>query len=111
MLQQLNRDQLSTKKLNDFYSRLCIAMPLFSLNFIIKLANFCETNIQFGDARACFFKDILPCILQILADDDRSITIDGVTTPSSEHHHRIIAEILSKSFKVSILTSIASMFR
>jgi hypothetical protein len=99
------------KQLNDFYSRLCIEIPRFSLELSIKLANFCESSMQFGDSRACFYKDILPCILQILGKDDRQVTIDGTTKSSQEHQQMIINNVLSKPFKVSILANITSMFK
>jgi FANCI solenoid 1 len=111
VLPKLNRDQLSTKVLGDFYSRLCIELSRFSLEFCVKLANMCKGRIQFGDPRACFFKDVLPCILQILAKDDRSITFDGVTKTSSEYRDQIIKEILENPFKATILTAITSMFK
>ncbi|CRK90828.1 CLUMA_CG004518, isoform A [Clunio marinus] len=111
VLPKLNRDQLTTKNLNDYYSRLCIEIPRFSLKFSVKLAYFCENSIQFGDHRACFFKDVFPCILQVLIRDDRPITFDGVTKSSLEYHQMIISSILSKPFKVSVLTSITSMFK
>jgi FANCI solenoid 1 len=111
VLPKLNRDQLSTKVLNDFYHRLCIELSRFSLEFCVKVASMCKGRIQFGDPKACFFKDILPATLQILAKDDRSITFDGVTKTSSEYRDQIIKEILDNPFKVTILTSITSMFK
>ena len=111
VLPKLNRDQLSTKVLSDFFSRLCIELSRFSLNFSVKLAYFCESSIQFGDSRAYFFKDVLPCLLQILATEDRSITFDGVTKVSNVYHQEIITAILNKPFKVSVLTTITSMFK
>lgn len=111
VLPKLNRDQLSTKILSDFYSRLCIELSRFTLNFAVKLAYFSESSIQFGDSRAYFFKDILPCILQILAKEEQSITFDGVSKASTVYHQEIISAVLNKPFKVSVLTCITSMFK
>lgn len=102
---------MPTKTLSDFYSRLNIELTRFSLVFIINLAHLCESNIQFGDVRACFFKDVIPCVLQILAAADRSVSIDGVTKQAAEHRQEIINSILSKPFKVSVLTAITAMFK
>lgn len=107
----MNRDELTTKVLNDFYSRLNVDLSSFSLNFALNLAYFCENQMQFGDARAPFFKDILPCVLQVLSREDRMITVDGVTKPSSEYHQAIIQGILSKPFKAAVLTIITTMFK
>jgi hypothetical protein len=111
ILPKLNRDQLSIRDLNDIYSRLCIEIPRFTLEFSVKLGYFCDTSIQFGDPRACFFKDVLPCILQVLANSEKTITLDGVTKTAVEYHHDIIHSILKKPFKVSVLSSITSMFK
>lgn len=111
ILPKLNRDQLSTKKLSDFYSNLCINLGEKSLEFAVELAQFCESHIVFGDPRACFFKDILPCILQILQKSDRNVTVDGVERSTLEHHKETIDNLLTKSFKPTILPGITAMFK
>lgn len=75
------------------------------------MAFFCESCIQFGDSRAYFFKDVLPCILQVLDRDIQPITFDDDTKTSTEYHQIIINGILSKPFKASALPSIANMFK
>lgn len=111
VLPKLNPDFLSTKILDDFYSRLGIELPHYSLKFTVKLGFFCENSIQFGGPRACFFKDILPCVLNILGKEETNITIDGVRKLSGVYQQELINSVLSKPFKVSVLTALLVMFK
>lgn len=102
---------MSTKKLGDFYSNLCIKIPEKSLAFAVQLAQFCANHIQFGDPRAYFFKDVLPCILQILHKTDHPVNYDGADKSSLEFHKDIINNVLSQPFKPVVLPSVTAMFK
>ncbi|KAL7030400.1 hypothetical protein ACKWTF_006642 [Chironomus riparius] len=112
ILPRLNRDELSVRELQDFFSRLCIELNKKSLVFVVRTAYLCYGCISTGDSRAIFYKDILPICLKLLSRNEaKSVEFDSVIKPCKEYRQDIINLILKKPFCISTLTNLVSMFK
>ena len=112
MLPRLNRDELSVRELQDFFSRLCIELNKKSLVFVVRTAYLCYGCISTGDSRAIFYKDILPICLKLLSRNEaKSVEFDSLIKSCKEYRQDIINQILKKPLSVSTLTNLVSMFK
>lgn len=115
MLPKLNRDELQLKQMNDFYSRVCIELSKAnrSSEFVLKIGLLCEHEIEVGDPRAAFWKDVLPIALTILEKDNSIIENGRKSDIGRVYAQEIINNILNDSFpsSTSALTSFVSMFK
>lgn len=110
---RLNRDDLKTKQLNDFYSRVCIELSKASRSpqFMLEIAYLCEEFISVGDPRAFFHKDVLPIAITVLQKYNSTIKHKGRSESGRKYSQEIIDNILDSSFPVTGLTALVAMFK
>jgi hypothetical protein len=113
VLPKLNRDDLQTKQLNDFYSRICIELSKTSRSagFVLKVAILCEEFISVGDPRAYFYKDVLPVAITVLQKQNSLIQHKARSETGRKYSQEIIDNILATNFPVSGLTALVAMFK
>lgn len=112
ILPRLNRDELSVRSLQDFYSRISLELNKKSLNFVVKTAYLCYNSLETGDKRAIFYKDLLPICLKLLArNDSKVVSFKSNDKTCREYRQDIISQVLRKPFCTSIITNLVSMFK
>jgi Fanconi anemia group I protein len=104
--------ELKTSSLDQVITKIITNLVILKPQHWIPLVKLCQETISQGNPNVClYFKDLLPAILTRLKDNDKKVTVDGMYVPCKEYYTRVIGDVLNMNWPVTMLSSIAVMFK
>ncbi|XP_067627011.1 Fanconi anemia group I protein homolog isoform X2 [Eurosta solidaginis] len=110
LLEGLQRVELSYKQTYDLIIRLCQHLSTFPAEQLIEILETCIEGIRMGDRKYICWKDLLPDVLNVLAQQQQ-ILVNGVAMKGSEFRASIVRSLTTMRWPIEIVTPIADMFK
>ncbi|XP_033206109.2 Fanconi anemia complementation group I isoform X1 [Bombus vancouverensis nearcticus] len=108
-LKNLEETNVSLGQANAIVSRIISDLPNYSKQHLVKLVDFCLTNIRNNDNELCSWKDLLPALLEALENEKYIVHADAEVS-GTEYKSLIIKAICNYHWNVNLLPSLAKMF-
>ncbi|XP_036335817.1 Fanconi anemia group I protein homolog [Rhagoletis pomonella] len=110
MLDTLQTVELSYKQTYDVVIRLCHHLSTFPSKQLIEILEICIDGVRMGDRKYICWKDLLPDVLNLLAQHPQ-IFVNGIPMRGSEYRANIISSLTSLRWPIEILTPLADLFK
>ncbi|OAD51916.1 Fanconi anemia group I protein [Eufriesea mexicana] len=108
-IKSLEKSKISTEQANAVINRIISDFPRYSKQHLVKLVDFCITNIRNDDDKLHRQSKLLPALFETL-ENEKYLVYANTQVSGSEYKSLIVKAICNDQWNVNLLPSLTKMF-